>query len=450
MPIRSSPASRAMRSCRRLTSSSALTTETCDPLPVAYVVCASSTSCSSALPVSKAASRSRRASASVMYARRISPAIPSRCVSTSADATASSRSAFAARSPRFPGPGNSCSSMNMYMSAFAEVQGGDGQLPDLRFDAGRHERPLLSGTVCERRHTRAGQTEARVPFEPLAKRLGEGERWTFPGGRLREGGGTLAEGRAGAASEQNQRQDEREQCAHVRGSRHGQSTRRPQSLPDEGQRSIRVGARGLRHIGAHDDRIRTRGAMESDEEDEMAQVEPVVGQSQPGPFECVRDRCPRRIGQPRHVGRVGPEQREIRLVGRGAGRRWRLALRPPVRRRRAAAHLRSTRLRTPLVRHAAAPWCDSTRGHHRRPTRLLRQELVRPARGESSAAMRVGGEASDTFSVAQRGARETTGCSAAGSGLQGSRLRGLHRRPGPDVTRTSPGGARRPEPGLTV
>ncbi len=85
----------------------------------------------------------------------------------------------------------------------------------------------------------------------------------------------------------------------------------------------------------------------------MAQVEPVVGQSQPGPFECVRDRCPRKIGQLRHVGRVGPERREIRLVGRGTGRRWRLALRPPVRRRRAAAHLRSTRLRTSFVRHAA-------------------------------------------------------------------------------------------------
>ena len=47
--------------------------------------------------------------------------------------------------------------------------------------------------------------------------------------------------------------------------------------------------------------------MRSDEQDEMSQVQPVVGQFQPGRFECVRDGCPRREPATRHVGRVGLE-----------------------------------------------------------------------------------------------------------------------------------------------
>ena len=66
--------------------------------------------------------------------------------------------------------------------------------------------------------------------------------------------------------------------------------------------------------------------MRSDEQDEMSEVQPRVGQFQPGRLECVRDGRPGEGGQTRHVGRVAFEHREIRLVGRGPGRRGRRVL----------------------------------------------------------------------------------------------------------------------------
>ena len=68
---------------------------------------------------------------------------------------------------------------------------------------------------------------------------------------------------------------------------------------------------------------------------------------------------------------------------------------------------------------APPPSCDSTRGHHRRPTRLLRAGAIPASKTSivsSDASRRRGIGHSQCRTM---GARETTGCSAAGSGLQG-------------------------------
>ena len=137
----------------------------------------------------------------------------------------------------------------------------------------------------------------------------------------------------------------------MRGSRHGQSTRRPESLPDEGQSvDSGRGTRAQAH-GAHDDRIRTLWGDEIRRGGRDGGGRAGVGQSQPGRFECVRDRCPARVGKPGTwaawaLSSAKSGWWDVAPDAGGAG-----LSDPRSAGARAAAHLRSSRLRTPLVRY---------------------------------------------------------------------------------------------------
>jgi hypothetical protein len=161
--------------------------------------------------------------------------------------------------------------------------------------------------------------------------------------------------------------------------------------------------------------------MRSDEQDEVSEVERIVGQLQPGPFERVRDRRTRHGGQFGHVSRVAPEQREVRLVGCCPWRWWRLALRRGVCRRRTAPHLRGSRLRTPFMGRAAV------HGAAARVGTIVARYFSRCGRHpgqqqENRQDTCEGAARHQTIPVSHKGCRGTRGWLPSGSRLQAAGL----------------------------